>query len=109
MNSNLVQTAVDSTFTFTIVMADSHEYNSTIRTQRKDLNFLNLPSSHQKTQRSDWKGKSIADCFLVIAKLGGYLGRKRDSPPGNAVTWRGTSRLHDLVIGFNLGAKFVGN
>lgn len=55
------------------------------------------------------KGKSIADCFLATAKLGGYLGRKRDSPPGNAVTWKGISRLHDLVIGFDLGTKFVGN
>jgi hypothetical protein len=41
------------------------------------------------------------DFYLTaVAKLGGYLARKHDAPPGTTVLWRGFSRLADLVIGF---------
>jgi hypothetical protein len=43
-----------------------------------------------------------------LAKLGGYLARSGDSPPGNKVMWRGLSRLTDIELGFN-AAKLVGN
>ncbi len=44
-----------------------------------------------------------------VARLGGYLARRSDSPPGNTVMWRGLSRLTDIELGFLLGAKLVGN
>jgi hypothetical protein len=44
-----------------------------------------------------------------IARLGGYLARAKDPPPGNAVMWRGMSRLTDIELGFVLGAQLVGN
>lgn len=44
-----------------------------------------------------------------IARLGGYLARAKDPPPGNAVMWRGISRLTDIELGFVLGAQLVGN
>ncbi len=34
-----------------------------------------------------------------IARLGGYLDRTSDAPPGTTVIWRGLSRLADLVDG----------
>jgi len=34
--------------------------------------------------------------------LGGYLNRKNDPPPGNAIIWRGLNRLHELKKGFLL-------
>ena len=37
-----------------------------------------------------------------IARLGGYLARKNDGPPGNTVMWRGLSRLTDLQTGFEI-------
>lgn len=37
-----------------------------------------------------------------IARLGGFLGRKRDGEPGVKVLWRGLHRLHAMVIGFQL-------
>lgn len=56
---------------------------------------------------------SANDClssYLIrIARLGGYLARASDPPPGNTVIWRGMSRLTDIEIGFMLGAKHVGN
>ncbi|MFM7594517.1 MAG: hypothetical protein ACKO85_22205 [Isosphaeraceae bacterium] len=44
----------------------------------------------------------------TLAKLGGYLGRNRDAPPGNMVLWRGIARLTDIHLGFCL-ARDVGN
>ena len=35
----------------------------------------------------------------AIARLGGYLDRAADPPPGTTVIWRGFSRLADLVEG----------
>ena len=44
-----------------------------------------------------------------VARLGGYLARANDAPPGNLVMWRGLSRLTDIALGFQIGAQFVGN
>lgn len=53
--------------------------------------------------------KSVAHYLIVIAKLGGYLARKNDGPPGNTVMWRGLSRLTDIHLGVEIGKGFVGN
>jgi hypothetical protein len=44
-----------------------------------------------------------------VARLGGYLARANDAPPGHLVMWRGFSRLMDIVLGFQIGAQLVGN
>jgi hypothetical protein len=44
-----------------------------------------------------------------IARLGGYLARTGDPPPGNMVMWRGITRLADIVLGLSIAKKFVGN
>lgn len=44
-----------------------------------------------------------------LARLGGYLTRAKDPPPGNLVIWRGTTRLTDIQLGFILGTQLVGN
>jgi hypothetical protein len=48
------------------------------------------------------KLSSLNDYVIHLAKLGGYLGRAGDSPPGNMVIWRGLRRLNDLRDGFEL-------
>lgn len=53
--------------------------------------------------------RTIAFYLKKLARLGGYLARKKDPPPGNMVMWRGMSRLTDIQLGFLLGAKLVGN
>lgn len=55
------------------------------------------------------KKNKLSDYLIKIAKLGGYLARASDPPPGNIVMWRGLSRLTDIELGFNLAVKFVGN
>ena len=51
----------------------------------------------------------VTHCLLAVARLGGYLARKNDGPPGNAVLWRGLSRLTDIHLGVELSKKVVGN
>lgn len=38
----------------------------------------------------------------AVAKLGGFLGRKRDGDPGWITLWRGYTRLRDMEIGYRL-------
>jgi hypothetical protein len=45
---------------------------------------------------------SIGEALISIAKLGGYLARKKDGPPGTLVLWRGWKRLMDLTQGWAL-------
>ena len=45
---------------------------------------------------------------MQIAKLGGYLARAKDPPPGNLVLWRGLTRLTDILLGFELSNRSCG-
>jgi hypothetical protein len=47
--------------------------------------------------------------LVAIAKLGGYLARVRDPPPGNMVDRRGLTRLMDIHLGFELSRRIVGD
>ena len=51
------------------------------------------------------KEKTLSHYLTKLARLGGYLARASDPPPGNAVIWRGLSRLRDI----ELGAKIIAN
>jgi Transposase Tn5 dimerisation domain len=42
---------------------------------------------------------SLAHYINKIARLGGYLNRAKDPPPGNMVIWRGLQRLATAVFG----------
>ncbi len=52
--------------------------------------------------------RSLSFYITKLARLGGYLARAGDPPPGDRVMWRGLSRLTDIELGFN-AAKIVGN
>jgi len=51
----------------------------------------------------------VSHYLLAIAKLGGYLARGKDPPPGNMVVWRGLIRIMDIHLGFELIRGVVGN
>jgi hypothetical protein len=53
--------------------------------------------------------KPLSAYLIKLARLGGYLARAHDPPPGNMVLWRGVARLTDIQLGFLLGAQLVGN
>ena len=52
-----------------------------------------VPDRHK--ERS--KNKSLSSYIIKVARLGGYLARTSDPPPGNIVMWRGLSRLSDAT------------
>ena len=52
--------------------------------------------------------KTLQDYIICLAKLGGYLNRKNDPPPGATVIWRGLNKLSELKAGFELALN-VGN
>jgi hypothetical protein len=53
--------------------------------------------------------RKVLGTYLVkIARLGGYLARKNDPPPGNIVMWRGISRLTDIALGAALRSRNCG-
>ena len=52
---------------------------------------------------------TVSHYLVAVAKLGGYLARVRDPPPGNMVIWRGLNRLMDIHLGFELTHRIVGN
>lgn len=72
--------------------------------ERKLLDHL-LPDKDAPRSRAG----TLSSYLIKIAKLGGYLARAHDPPPGNIVMWRGLSRLSDISIGATVGAKLMGN
>lgn len=52
--------------------------------------------------------KTLGDYIVRVAKMGGYLARKSDPPPGNMVIWRGLNKLHELRAGYEIALN-VGN
>jgi hypothetical protein len=55
-----------------------------------------------------YRRATISNYIIKIARLGGYLNRASDPPPGNMVMWRGMSKLNDIHLGFLLGSKTCG-
>ena len=58
--------------------------------------------------RGDSPHRTLSTYRTKIARLGGYLARAGDPPPGNQVIWQGMSRLTDMQLGFMVGAKTCG-
>ena len=46
---------------------------------------------------------TLSSYLIKVAKLGGYLARAHNPPPGNTVMWRGLSRLTDIKLGATIG------
>ena len=53
--------------------------------------------------------RTLSLYLIKIARLGGYLARAKDPPPGNIVMWRSLSRLNDIALGATLQINNVGN
>ena len=47
---------------------------------------------------------NLGTAVQLVARLGGYLARKKDPPPGHEIMWRGFSILQIMTQGFALGA-----
>lgn len=55
-------------------------------------------------QATRYRGSQLTVKAFVdgVAKLGGWLGRKGDGPPGWQTLWRGYQRLADMLLGIEL-------
>jgi hypothetical protein len=45
---------------------------------------------------------NLGDAVRLLARLGGYLGRNNDPPPGHQLMWQGYAVLQILCLGFSL-------
>jgi hypothetical protein len=52
--------------------------------------------------------KTLGTYLIKLARLGGYLARASDPPPGNMVIWRGLSRLADIQLGAAITTESCG-
>ena len=69
------------------------------------LNLLVKDTGNRKTHAN-----TLAFYIVKLARLGGYLARARDPPPGIIVIWRGLSRLADIRLGADAkSSRVVGN
>ena len=64
-----------------------------------------------KTRKPPPKPPTLSESVRLIAKLGGFLGRKGDRHPGVKTIWRGLRRLNDISLMYLMmnGEKDVGN
>jgi len=58
-----------------------------------------------KNQAPPEEPPRIGQVVTWIAKLGGFLARKSDGPPGTITLWRGWKRLTDLTEGWCLATQ----
>jgi hypothetical protein len=52
---------------------------------------------------------SLGEMVIIIARLGGYLNRKHDGPPGPKTLWIGLQRVADFVIALEATAAVGGS
>ena len=55
-----------------------------------------------KATKHTGKRMTVREFVDRVARLGGYLGRKCDGPPGWMTLWRGYQRLKDMLLGIEL-------
>jgi Transposase DNA-binding/Transposase Tn5 dimerisation domain len=94
-------------FWLTMLNRSTPDASATLAFTPLEIDLLNrlAPPQHPKSRRLG----SLHTSLIQLARVGGYLARAGDAPPGNTVIWRGLSRLTDIEIGFLLGAQHVGN
>ena len=72
-----------------------------------EIDILNRLAPEKKSAPN--RSPMLKTCQTQLARLGGYLDRAADGPPGNLVMWRRMSRLTDIDIGFMMVSENVGN
>lgn len=60
-----------------------------------------------KTKSPPTQPPTLREATRMIARLGGFLGRKGDGHPGATTIWRGLQRLQDIAAAWSLGRQGV--
>lgn len=92
-------------FWLTMLNRSAKKAKATLAFTPLEIDILNRLASNPRSTGNP----SLQSCLVQLARLGGYLNRTGDAPPGNTVMWRGMSRLTDIELGFLMGAEHVGN
>ena len=92
-------------FWITMINRSSPNSSATLALTQLEMRLLNRLLQDKQSDRGE---KTLSHYIIKIAKLGGYLARKNDPPPGNMVVWRGLSRLTDITLGAVCGVKTCG-
>jgi hypothetical protein len=71
--------------------------------EAEEWQVLQLHFGHEATPEPP----SLRVAIGLLARLGGFLGRRADGVPGARVIWRGLSRLEDLRIGYRLARQHL--
>ena len=66
-----------------------------------------LYSSVKTNDKLPNKPPSLRDAVRMIAKLGGFLGRRSDGEPGTTTLWRGLQRLDDIMFGYRIHTGII--
>ena len=94
-------------FWLTMINRSAQKAKASVAFTPLEIDILNrlAPENPSGSARSS----TLKSCLTQLARLGGYLNRAGDGPPGNIVMWRGMSRLTDIEIGFMMATENVGN
>jgi len=71
------------------------ELPCTVYFSQTEWQVLNHMSS--KSPVVSQKPPALSHCVIMIAKLGGYIGRNNDGPPGIKNVWRGLQQLNTVL------------
>jgi hypothetical protein len=94
-------------FWMTMINRATPEADPRVALTETELLLLQHTGKQSKALQSETLS-SLNAAILAIAKLGGYLHRAKDPPPGNFILWRGLARLTDIQLGFLLAKQLVG-
>ena len=94
---------------FFITMINRSASKAPAKLALTDIEIDLLDHLVQDKDRLRPRNRTLSVYLTKIARLGGYLARASDPPPGNMVMWRGLSRLTDIELGALIGVEFVGN
>jgi hypothetical protein len=93
-------------FWMTMINRNDPKADPTFALTQLELDLLDALS--KSAEPTEVPRPPIAYYITRIAKLGGYLSRASDPPPGNIVMWRGLARLTDIAIGYSLRSQKCG-
>jgi hypothetical protein len=84
-------------FWMTMINRSAPEASPTLALTKMEMRVLDKFVREKDAKQP--RPKALSHYLAKIARLGGYLARANDPPPGNMVIWRGMSRLTDLTLG----------
>ena len=90
-------------FTVTLIARTNPTMSCSTLLSEQEWTVLSIKAT--KNSETPTMPPTIADAVIWIARLGGYLARRSDGPPGTLALWRGWKRLTDLTEGWNLAVQ----